>query len=202
MSKIFISTTLSKALDCFSVNSETEERTLLSKLGIADSISPIKQFSNKDIYFHFDVSNPNDADNTNEDFILKHNQSNPDFVSKFTKIVPSTHNRDESSKFRQVFKILLNNEIHDKYNAIKSQIFSDLHKQNSDNEITDFLDYILKGHLIDENTLPTFLSPFKETLSKSIEWFSKKKFDPNATDTNKEEQHMHFCLIRDALVNQ
>jgi hypothetical protein len=118
MGKIYISTTCIKASDCFKPREETF-RQQLSQIVFPNDINCITQFKETQIYFHLDSSNPSDIIiDAENDYLIKHSQSNKEFCARFNHILPSIHNNEKTSKFRQVFKILLDDTIENKYTSI------------------------------------------------------------------------------------
>lgn len=199
MSKIFISTTLSKAQDCFSPNKESAKQNQLKTLGIATNENPITQFGEFEIYFHYDTSNPSGVTISDKDYILWHSESNNEFVNKFSKKAFSNHNTEEVSKFRMVYKILLDGTITDKYSAIKSAIFPDIDVQVIGRIGCRFLD---RGG-VDAEQIENFLgNNYTDEIKNIIEQnkeYHQKKSDRNNTSTDDEANNKNWEILQKAL---
>jgi len=129
MSKIYISTNIEKAKSCFNRSENDKSKAVESILKINEKF-PILQIENTQLYFHFDKSNPDSIIIENSDLLLYHSQTNGfnkqnGFIHKFKNKEHSSH----PGKFKDVFEILINDGIQNKYNAIKSAIFPNVSSQ-------------------------------------------------------------------------
>ena len=87
---------------------------------------PIQQIGNSQVFFHLDCTNPEFEINRNRDLLLYHSQTS-DFHNKFNNAFKEYSNHP--GKFREVFEILINETIKDKYTAIKSAVFPNVNSQ-------------------------------------------------------------------------
>lgn len=200
MSKIYISTTSLKAADCFE---QEEEQNLIQKLkqiNFPTNENCITQFTKTQIYFHFDNSNPSDIIiDAENDYLIKHSKSNNDFCSRFKMIMPSIHNFEESSKFRQVYKILIDETINDKFNAILQIINANIEGLQT-SKVTLFLKDIGKKSIT--------LSQLTEkhpvfTQSKAFKAINNTFYDNdyNVFNCNNDDHLLAFNQLREKLNN-
>ena len=128
MSKIYISTNPEKAKCCF----DEDEFELCQRFSALLHITPsnsIQQFFNTQLYFHYDTIDVDITIDKYSDILIKHNLTHANFDNKFLHKKYSNHNENKSNKFRNVFLILLDDSVLDKYLAIKQIIFPDFNSQ-------------------------------------------------------------------------
>jgi hypothetical protein len=180
MSNIYISTTSIKAEDCFKPREE-ESKNLVKRLNFPSQDNCITRFEDSEIYFHYDSSNPNEIIiNSTNDYIIKHSQSNAEFCSMFSMSIPSIHNSEESSKFRQVYKILIDDKITDKYSTIKAQILSYLMPQLIGQIGSQFLDGGIDIEQIKSLLKHSFTDTIESILNQNLEYQTKKDNNTNS----------------------
>lgn len=182
MSKIYISTTSIKASDCFRPREESLKQQL-SQIVFPNEGTFITQFKDTQIYFHLDNSNPSDIIiDAENDYLIKHSQSNPDFCSQFKMIMPSTHNPEETSKFRQVYKILLDETILNKYDEIVTKILEFLKPQLIGRIGTNFLIGISNSDEIKSLLKECYNDEIESIIHQNSSYYLKIKEKTNTID--------------------
>lgn len=125
MSKFFISTNLSSVESCFDEDEQEKSNKLVALLKIND-VNNIQQIDSSNIYLHFDKSNPDIEIDKYNDYLLYHSQTQLyKFDEKFSK--KQFYNHPEI--YKEVFCILIDNMIIDKFNAIKTIVFPNINPQ-------------------------------------------------------------------------
>ncbi|SFC93844.1 hypothetical protein SAMN05421780_11338 [Flexibacter flexilis DSM 6793] len=120
MSKIFISTNRDSAGVCFGRGEGNAKRRVADLLNISID-QPIQQILNDQVYIHLDFKNPEFEIDEENDYLLYHSQTVEAFYSKFKNKEFSNH----PGKFKEVFEILIDDCVQDKFAAIKKAVFEE-----------------------------------------------------------------------------
>lgn len=185
MSKIFISTNLDKAKSCFN-RLENEKSAKVEGLINVSENNPIQQINDYQLFLHLDSTNPNFKIDSTNDLLLYHSQTNgydklDGFLHKFNNKVFDNH----PGKFKKAFEILVDEDITDKYKAIKSAVFPNVNTQISGQIGVRFLE----GKEIDKKYIKNLLGnnytgEIEEILKQNLAYQEKKS---NSTNTKEDD---------------
>jgi hypothetical protein len=139
--------------------------------------------------------------NMDTDLLLYHSTTNYEVSYEFTNKAPSLHSSSDNSKFKQVFKVLLDDAVTDKFKKLVDSVFDHLDKDKIDRVKIDFLYSILNGKT-PENI------PNKVTKTEEVEaLFNHFKCNPynldldfKGDDEDGKDQRTKLSLLRDALL--
>ncbi|MBP8114625.1 MAG: hypothetical protein KAY50_04655 [Chitinophagaceae bacterium] len=204
ISRIFISTNIGHWDSLFKPIPEAElvKKLAAFKVGkTLDTNTNIELFPNVILIFDGLLILPDKIEiNIGADVLLHHTTIKDDVKTRFKLLASSNHSTSEDSKYRQIFKILLDDTYTDKQKSIIS-LFQYLDKEKIERIKTDFLYSIYNGKT--DTVIPKEVTSTDE-VTKLHEYFTKheyeKQLDLDDDESRGVAQRQKLSLLRDALL--